>query len=338
MLLDQSCYAKLLVSGRDAAAALNRICANEVDVEVGRSVYTHWLNERGGVEADVTLTRLSADEYLVITGHPSQVRDLAWLRDHIDRESHVQCHDVTSNYAMFSLSGPRSRDILGALTDADLSNAALPFGSARCIDVGYARAWVQRRSFLGELGFELFPTADLSRHVRAELVRAGAPHGLQNAGFFAMNHCRVEKGFVHFGHDIGEDDTPLEAGLGFAVAFDKPGGFIGREALRRQAEAGPLETRLVNLRLRSATPAAGPYLHRNEPLWRDGLIVGHVTSGAWGFRLNGSFGLASVHRKGGVDAAWLRQAGFEVEVAGVRHAVDLQFAGFYDPAGARLRG
>jgi glycine cleavage system aminomethyltransferase T/glycine/D-amino acid oxidase-like deaminating enzyme len=337
VLVDLSCYGKLLISGPDAVQALNHVSANEVDVAVGRSVYTHWLNNRGGTEADLTVTRLAANEFLVVTGHTSQIRDGAWFRAHLDSAWNVQCHDVTANYAAFSIHGPRSREILQALTDADLSNGALPFGAAQYIDIGYARAWVIRRSFFGELGYELYPTTDLARHVYEEVIREGSPRGLVNAGFFAMNHCRLEKGFVAFGYDIAEDDTPLEAGHRFAVAFDKPGGFIGRDALIRQRDAGPVEFRLVSLRVQKATLAEGPYLFHNEPVWRDGAIVGYVSTGAWGFRLGGSFGLASVRKSGGVTADWLSQGGFDVDVAGKRHAVDLQFAPFYDPKSDRLR-
>jgi 4-methylaminobutanoate oxidase (formaldehyde-forming) len=239
---------------------------------------------------------------------------------------------------MLSVGGPRSREILQALTDDDLSNDSFPFGAARFIDIGYARAWVVRRSFLGELGYEIYPTTDVCRHIYDAVVDQGHQAGLCHAGFLAMNHCRLEKGFVHFGHDIAEDDTPLEAGLRFAVAFDKPGGFIGRDAIVRQRDAGPLENRLVNVRVPAATLRDGPYLLRNEPLWKDGSLVGYVTSGAWGFRLGHSLGMASVRRGGGVDAQWLRQGGFEVEVAGTRHPVDVQLGGFYDPRGERLRG
>lgn len=337
ILIDQSCYGKLLVKGPDAVRALNHVSANQIDVPVGRSVYTHWLNKRGGIEADLTITRLDADEFLIVTGHPSQVRDRAWLESNLDPSWHVQVHDMTSAYAMFAVSGPRSREILQSLSDSDLSNDALPFGEARHIDIGYARCWVLRRSFVGELGYELFPSTDLARHVYEELVREGGSRGMVHAGFLAMNHCRLEKGFVHFGHDVAEDDTPLEAGLGFAVAFDKPG-FIGREALIRQRDCGPIENRLVNARVLQASLEEGPYLLRNEPIWKEDELVGYVTSGAWGFRLGGSFGMASVKRKGGVTADWLREGGFEVEVAGVKHAIELQFACFYDPKGSRMRG
>jgi 4-methylaminobutanoate oxidase (formaldehyde-forming) len=338
LLIDQSCYGKLLVSGPDAVRALNRISANDVDVPVGRSVYTQWLNVRGGIEAEVTLTRLADQEFLVVTGHPSQVRDRGWFGGNVDPTWHVQCHDVTAGHAMFSVSGPRAREILQALTDVDLSNARLPFGAAQFIDIGYARAWVLRRSFLGELGYEIYPTTDLARQVYEALVREGTPRGMLHGGFFALNHCRLEKGYVHFGHDVGEDDTPLEAGLSFAVAFDKPDAFIGRDALETQRRAGPPENRLVNVRVRDATLQSGPYLYRNEPLWREGALVGYVTSGAWGFRLGGSFAMASVHHAGGVTAAWLAQGGFEVEVAGDRHPVEVQFGGFYGPKSARMRG
>jgi heterotetrameric sarcosine oxidase gamma subunit len=338
LLVDQSCYGKLLVSGADAARALNHVSANQMDVPVGRSVYTQWLNDRGGIEADVTATRLAEDEYLVVTGHPSQVRDRAWLRAHLDPGWQVQCHDLTAGYAMFSLSGPRAREMLQALTDADVSNAALPFGAARYMDLGCARAWVVRRSFTGELGYELYPTTDVARHVYEAVLQAGIECGLRHGGFLALNHCRLEKGFVHYGHDVGEDDTPYEAGLGFAVALDKPGGFIGREALLRQHAGGPPAARLVSLRLGDASLERGPYLLRNEPIWRDAAIAGYVTSGAWGFRIGASLGMAVVHRSGGVSAAWLAAGGFEVEIAGERHPVELQFAGFYDPGSRRLRG
>jgi glycine cleavage system aminomethyltransferase T/glycine/D-amino acid oxidase-like deaminating enzyme len=336
-LVDQSCYGKLLVSGPQAAEALNRVSANEMDVPVGRSVYTHWLNVRGGIEADLVVIRQSQQQFLIVTGPGGQVRDRCWFEANVPRELNVQIHDVSALYGMFSLSGPASRGILQALTDADLSSAALPFGHAQLIDIGYGRAWVLRRSYFGELGYEIFPTTDLCRHVYSVLIEEGKPRGLVNAGFFALLHSRLEKGFVHYGADISEDDTPLEAGLKFAVAFDKPGGFIGREALVRQRDAGPLEARIAKLRVCQATQSIGPYLYRNEPIWKSGEIVGYVTSGAWGFRLDASLGMASVWRRGGVTAGWLAEGGFEVEVAGVRHAVDLRFAGFYDPKDERLR-
>ena len=338
VLIDQSCYGKLRVVGPDAVRALNHVSANQVDVPVGRSVYTHWLNERGGIEADLTLTRLADDEFMAVTGHPSQVRDRAWLMSRLDPTWHVHCEDVTAGHAMFSIAGPRSREILQALTDEELSNDALPFGAAKFVDVGLGRAWVLRRSFVGELGYEVYPSTDLARHVYEELLREGASRGLVHAGFLAMNHCRLEKGFAHYGHDIAEDDNPLEAGLGFAVDIDKPGGFVGREALVRLRERGPLAHRLVSLRVEGATLDAGPFLLRNEPIWQGRELVGHVTSGAWGFRVGASLGMGWVKRAEGVTREWLATGGFEVEVAGVRHRATLQWEPFHDPKGERMRG
>jgi glycine cleavage system aminomethyltransferase T len=283
------------------------------------------------------VTRLADDEFLIITGHPSQVRDRAWFRAHIPGDWRVQCHDVTANHAMFALSGPRSREIVQALSDADLSNEALGFGHAQWVDIGCARAWILRRSFVGELGYEIYPTTDLARHVYEELLRVGAPLGLRHAGFFAMNHCRLEAGFVHFSHDVAEDDTPFEAGLKFAVALEKESDFIGRDALRRKLAAGPIENRLVNVKLAHASLDRGPYLLRNEPIWRGDELVGYVTSGGWGFRVNASLGMAYVRKAGGVTADWLVQGGFRVEIAGDQHEIDLQFASFYDPKKERLR-
>jgi len=244
---------------------------------------------------------------------------------------------VTAHYALYGLSGPKSRAILASLSGDDLLTQSLPFGMAREIDLGLARAWELRRSFYGELGFEIYPSTDFARHVYESLISAGAEYGLQHSGFLAMNHCRLEKGFVHYGVDLTEDDTPLEVGLKFAVAFDKPARFIGYEALVRLREAPLLVNRLVNLKVRDATLAEGPYLHRGEPIWQNEEIVGYVTSGAWGFRVGSSLALASIKCATGISAESLRSGEFEVEVAELRHAVDLELKGFYDPTGARLR-
>ena len=273
----------------------------------------------------------------MVTGHPSQVRDRAWFRAQLSDQWQVGIHDVTAQYALYTLSGPKSRAILASLTGDDLSTQSLPFDMAREIDLGLARAWVLRRSFYGELGFEIYPSTDFARHVYESLISAGAEYGLQHSGFLAMNHCRLEKGFVHYGVDLTEDDTPLEVGLKFAVAFDKPARFIGYEALVRLREAALLVNRLVNLKVRDETLAEGPYLHRGEPIWQNEEIVGYVTSGAWGFRVGSSLALVSIRCAMGISAESLRSGGFEVEVAGVRHAVDLKLKGFYDPTGARLR-
>ena len=339
VLLDQSMYGKILVQGPDAARALDRVSGARMEVAVGTSVYTQFLNPKGGIEADVTVTRIAEQQFLVITGHPSQIRDQAHIRRHADPDWRFEIFDATGAYGLLSLHGPRSRAILQALSGDDLGNAAFPFGAAREIDLCHARVWAIRRSFLGELGYELLIPVEFTAHVHEGLLRQGEPQGLRHAGMFALAACRLEKGFRHFGHDIAEEDTPFETGLGFAVALDK-GDFVGRAALRTQkADFGAATpNRTVAIRVHGATAQSGPYLIHNEPVWKDGALVGHVTSGGWGWRLGAMLGLATLHRAAGVTKDWIDAGGFTVQIAGRHHPVDAQLAPFYDPAGTRMRG
>ena len=253
------------------------VSANDVAVAPGRAVYTQWLNSAGGIEADLTITRLAEDSFMVVTGAAAATRDLDWLRRHTPAEARVAIVDVTGAEAVLAVMGPAARDLLQALTTADLSAAAFPFGHAQEIDIGYVPVRAQRTSYVGELGFELYAPSEMAHGVFDRLRAAGADHGLRLAGYHVFDSCRIEKGFRHFGHDIGPDDTPLEAGLSFAVKFDKPaskfGPFIGREVLARQRDARPLTKRLVQFRLND--PA--PLLYHLEPILRDGEIVGYLT-------------------------------------------------------------
>lgn len=338
VLVDQSMYAKLLVRGSDAVHALNRVCGAQMDVATGSSVYTQFLNERGGIEADVTVTRLSPDEFLVLTGHPSQIRDRMWIERHADPNWSFSVFDATAAYGLLTVHGPKSRDLLQSVSEDDLSNDALPFGAAAEIDIAYARAWVIRRSFFGELGFEVLISTEFSAHVFDAIEQAGQSHSLLPAGMFAMNQCRLEKAFRHFGHDIGEDDTPYETGLGFAVDLNKPD-FLGRDALLRQKQrATPPTDRLVSVAVKSADKKLGPFLSHNEPVWRDGIIIGHVTSGGWGHRVERLLGLASIHNGQGVSRDWIAGSGFEVQIAGEKHPIEVQLQPFYDPGAERMRG
>jgi heterotetrameric sarcosine oxidase gamma subunit len=332
-LFDQSSFAKFVLEGRDAAAVLNRICAAQVGVTPGKIVYTQWLNERGGIEADVTVTCESPERYLIVTACASQTRDLAWLRRHIPAAAHAVAVDVSAGYAVLGLMGPQSRQLLAGLTDADLASEAFPFGSSRIIDLAYARVRASRITYVGELGWELYVTSDCVQSVYEEIIGAGVGCGLVHAGYHAMNSLRMEKGYRHFGHDIGEEDTPLEAGLGFAVSFDKPGGFIGREALLAQREQG-VRRRLVNFRLE----ASEPLLYHNEPIWRDGRIVGRLTSGMFGHTVGAPLGMGYVENAGGaVSAEWVAAGRYELEVAAERLPAIASLRPFYDPTGLRVR-
>ncbi|MEM6987096.1 MAG: aminomethyltransferase family protein, partial [Pseudomonadota bacterium] len=339
VLLDQSMYAKLLVQGPDAVHALNKVCSAQLDIAVGTSVYTPFINANGGIEADVTVTRLQNDQFLVVTGHPSQLRDQYWIRAHAAANWRFEVFDATSAYALFTVHGPNSRALLQSLSNDDLSNTALPFGAAREVDLGHARARLIRRSFLGELGYEILVSTEFCQGIYDELFKFGEAQGLVHMGMFAMNACRLEKGFRHFGHDIGEDDTPYEAGLGFAVDLDKHE-LMGRERLVAQSASGlsALTDRLACIRVPGLTAEQGPYLIHNEPMWRDGAIVGHVTSGDWGWRTGSMVGIAALSLANGVSLQWLEAGDFSVQIAGEFYPCDVQFKPFYDPRGERMRG
>jgi 4-methylaminobutanoate oxidase (formaldehyde-forming) len=337
-LFDQTCFAKFLVQGADSGAILNRMSAANIDVPPGRIVYTQWLNERGGIEADLTITRLADQEFMVVTSAVCQTRDLAWLRRHIAASAGAHCTvtDVTAGVAMLGVMGPLARELLQGVSGADLSNAAHPFGYARDIEIGYACVRASRITYVGELGWELYVPAEHCLDVYERLLAAGEPLGLRLAGYHAMAACRVEKGYRHWGHDIGDEDTPLEAGLGFVVAWDKPGGFVGREALLAQRTRASLPKRLVQVMLQDSSPHA-PLLYHEEPILRDGVIVGSIKSGAWGHRLDRSIGMGYVSCESGVTREWLESGQWEVEVACQPHAASVQLQPWYDPKNERIK-
>lgn len=333
-LFDHSCFVKIAVDGRDACKVLNSICANNIDVPVGKIVYTQWLNENAGIEADVTVTRLSETSFLVVTISTSQRRDFAWLRRHIPAEANVFIRDISSGLPMLALMGPRSRELMQVVSPADFSNKAFPFGTSREIDLGYARVRASRVTFVGELGWEIYIPTEFATHVFDCIVEAGAQFGLRLGGFFALNSMRMEKGYRHWGHDIGEEDTPLEAGLSFAVAMNKPGGFIGRDALHKQVASGTSKRRLVQFALINPD---SPLLYHQEPIWRDNHIIGSITSGAYGHRICGSLGMGYVENEGGVDDEYLSALPLEVEIAWKRYPVRSQFKPWYDPLAERVK-
>jgi 4-methylaminobutanoate oxidase (formaldehyde-forming) len=337
-LFDQTCFAKFMVQGADACSILNRLSTANLDVPPGRIVYTQWLNERGGIEADLTITRLGSQEFMVVTSAICQTRDLAWLRRQIAAHPGARCTvtDVTAGIAMLGVMGPRSRELLQQLSGADLANAAHPFGHSREIEIGYARVRASRITYVGELGWELYIPAEHCLDVYEQLLAAGAPQGLRHAGYHAMGAMRVEKGYRHWSHDIGDEDTPLEAGLGFTVAWDKPGGFLGREALVEQRARGTLRKRLVQVMLHEASPEA-PMLYHEEPILRDGRIVGSIKSGAWGFRLERSIGMGYVSCDEGVTQEWLASGHWQIEVACRLWPASVQLQPWYDPRNERIK-
>jgi 4-methylaminobutanoate oxidase (formaldehyde-forming) len=325
-----------MVEGRDACKVLNNISANNVDVEPGRIVYTQWCNERGGIEADLTVTRLEENKFLVVTGAVPQIRDMAWLKRQTPDDAHCVSTDITSGLAMIAVMGPNSRALLQKLSGADLSNAAFPFGTSREIEIGYARVRASRITYVGELGWELYIPTEFVAHVFERLVEAGAEFGLTPAGMHTMNNCRTEKAYRHWGHDMSDEETPIEAGLGFAIAWDKKGGFIGREALLKQKALPVLPKRMVCIALEDSS-AAAPMMYHEEPIYRNGVIVGSTTSGAWGHRVNLSLGMGYASNESGVTKDWIESGKWEVELAWKRYGAKVQLQSFYDPKGERIK-
>ncbi len=336
VFFDQSSFAKFHVEGADACKVLNHISANNVDVAPGRIVYTQWLNDRAGIEADLTITRLTGDSFLVVTGCAPQTRDFSWLKRNTPQGARCMAVDVTSGLPMLSIMGPKSRALLERLSGEDLSNSSFPFGTSREIEIGFARVRASRITYVGELGWELYIPAEFAAQVFETIVEAGREFKLTPAGMHSMNNARMEKAYRHWGHDIADEDTPLEAGLGFAVNWDKSGGFIGRDALLRQRAKAPLEKRLVCLAMND-TSATTPMIYHEEPIYRDGILVGSTTSGAWGHRVNRSLALGYVRNADGVTADWIKQGKWEIEIAWKRHAAEVQFESFYDPKNLRIK-
>jgi 4-methylaminobutanoate oxidase (formaldehyde-forming) len=330
-LFDQSSFAKFRLEGPDALSTLQRLCANDVDVAPGRIVYTQMLNGRGGIEADLTVTRLAADAFVVVTAAASSTHDADWVRRHLG-DARAVLTDVTSAFAVLGVMGPRSRTLLARVTDADLSNAAFPFGTSRDVWVASAPVRATRITYVGELGWELYVPTEFARAAYEVLVPAGEDLGLRHAGYHAMDSLRIEKAYRSWGHDLGNEDTPLQAGLGFAVRLDKAVAFIGRDALIEQ-HGRPLTRRLVVFLLDDPEPL----LYHDEPIWRDGEMVGRITSGAYGHTVGRSVGLGYVTHAGGVDDAFVATGRWEIEVACERLPARAQLAPPYDPKSLRIR-
>lgn len=336
-LFDMSAFGKFRVEGPDAEPVLQRICANDVAVAPGRCVYTQWLNARGGIEADLTVTRLGETSFLVVTSAATTRRDFTWLTRHIPEGARCVALDVTSGEACLAVMGPRARDVLQALTTADLANAAFPFGAARDIELGMAIVRAHRITYVGELGFELYMPTEFARGVFEAIMAEGAKHGLRLAGLHAMDSLRLEKAYRHFGHDIGDEDHVLEAGLGFAVKTGKAksafGDFIGRDAVLRKREVG-LARRLLQFKLSDPEPL----LYHTEPIIQDGKVDGYLTSGGYGHTLGAAIGLGYVSCHPGESPEALLAARYEVEVAGVRVPATASLEPMYDAKGVRIRG
>lgn len=330
-LFDQTSFAKFMVTGPDAAAALDRLSAACVDIEPGRVVYTQWCNDRGGIEADLTVTRLAAEEFMVVTSAACETRDWARLRRGC-RGFNAAIKDVTGSQAILGLMGPAARAVLGSITGASLTNEDFPFGAARTIEAAGIEVLALRMSYVGELGWELYTPNHQAGALFDALTAAGEPHGLRLAGYHAMNSLRLEAGYRHWGHDLSGEDTPVEAGLGFAVGWDKQADFIGRAALEAQRHQ-PRTKRLIQFRLEHPDLM----LYHDEPIRGDGRIVGRVSSAMWSYTEDRCLAMGYVNHPEGVTQDWLEAVRFEIEVALQPVAATPSIRSFYDPRSQRVR-
>lgn len=328
-LFDMTSFGKIRVEGRDALAFLQRLCAADMDVEPGKIVYTQMLNNRGGIECDLTVTRLSETAFFLVVPGATLQRDLAWLRRHLGDEF-VVITDITAAEAVLCVMGPKSRELMQAVSPNDFSNEAHPFGMAREIEIGMGLARAHRVTYVGELGWEIYVSSDMACHAFEALEEAGADLGLKLCGLHTLDSCRTEKAFRHFGHDISDEDHVLEAGLGFAVKTDK-GDFIGRDAVLKKREDG-LQRRLVQFRLEDPEPM----LFHNEAVIRDGKMVSYLTSGNYGHYLGAAVGLGYVPCED-ESAADVLASSYEIEIAGKRHKAIASLKPMYDPKAERVK-
>ncbi|MBU3000277.1 FAD-dependent oxidoreductase [Roseovarius nubinhibens] len=328
-MYDMSSFGKIRVEGPDAEAFLNYVGGGDYSVPVGKIVYTQFLNSRGGIEADVTVTRMSETAYLVVTPAATRLADQTWMERH-KGNFNVVITDVTPGEGVLAVMGPKARDVLQAVSPNDFSNEVNPFGTAQEIELGMGLARVHRVTYVGELGWEVYVSADMAGHAFETLYEAGQAHGLKLCGMHMMDSCRIEKGFRHFGHDITAEDHVLEAGLGFAVKTAKPE-FIGRDAVLRKKDEG-LAARMVQFKLTDPEPL----LYHNEPVIRDGEIVGYLSSGSYGHALGGAMGLGYVPCKG-ESAADVLASTYEIDVAGTRVRAEASLKPMYDPKGERAK-
>ncbi len=332
-LFDLSSMSKILVQGPDAEATLNLLSGNNIAVPVGQCVYTQWMNARGGIQADVTVTRLAEDRFLVVAAEMFHRRVEAILRRGSAVDARVQVTDVTSGYTLLSVQGPGSRDLLSEVTLADLDNAAFPYYTAQQIDLHHGLGLALRMSFVGELGWELYVPTEFALSVYDRIIEVGSEFGLLHAGMETLESTRTEAGRLDYGLDMENSDSPLEAGLGFAVDFDKPGGFVGREVLLAQREERPYKSRLVQFLLEDPEPL----LYGEEPILRDGDPVGYLRSGAYGHTLGGAMGFGYVENEAGVTADFVKAGNFEIQVAGACYSAKASLSSMYDPQNLRVR-
>jgi sarcosine dehydrogenase len=331
-IFDQSSFAKYEVSGPDALAALSHICANDVTKPVGRLTYTQLLNTRGGIEADLTVARLADDRFYIVTGTGFRTHDLAWIREHIPQGADVRIEDITEDHGTLSLMGPHARDVLEKVTSADVSNSAFPFAHVREIDIAGHTVRALRVTYVGELGWELHMPIGATGEIFDALMREGKPWDIRPVGYRALESLRLEKGYRAWGSDITPNDTPHEAGLGWAVRRNSNTGFVGQQALAALA-GQPLTKRFAGFVIDDPDAV----LVGRETILRNGQPVGYLTSGGYGYTIGKSVGYGYVRNEDGVSNGFLEDGDYELVIAMVRFPARIGLKPFVDPANAKVK-
>jgi heterotetrameric sarcosine oxidase gamma subunit len=332
IVMDMSFMSKFLVQGRDAGKALDHISANSVNGPTGMITYTQWLNQEGKLEADLTVSKLADDKFMVVVTDTMHRHAETWMKRHFPENAHAFVTDVTSGYGQLNLQGPKSRELLQSITSTDLSNEAFPFRTAKEIDIGFARVLCVRITYLGELGYELYIPAEQATHVYDRIVEAGKAFGLKHAGLKALASLRMEKGYRDYGHDIDNTDNPLETGLGFAVDWKKDS-FLGKEALAKAKAAGPMTRRLVQVLCKDPEPL----MYHAEIVLRNGKPVGYVRAASYGHTLGGAVGLAMIEAGEPIDAAYLSNGSWELEINGKKYPALASLKPLYDPEMKKIK-
>ena len=324
-----SSFGKIRVEGVDALNFCQRICGNNVDIDIGKIVYTQMLNIKGGIESDLTVTRLKDDCFLFVVPAATLVRDLSWLNRHKEN-FHVVITDVTASEAVLVLMGPNSRNLLSEISPNKLDNNNHPFGSAKEIEIGYGIARAHRISYVGELGWELYVGSDQACHIFEVLREAGEKYDLSLCGLHSLDSCRIEKGYRHFGHDITDEDHVLEAGLGFAVKKEKED-FIGKDAVIKKDNNG-LSKYLYQFQLEDPDLM----LFHNEPIYRDGELVSYLTSGNYGHFFGNAIGMGYIPlKKETIDS--VERSSFHIEIAGTMAKASISSRPLYDPLSKKIK-
>ncbi len=333
ILMDMSFMSKFMVQGRDAGKVLDYVSANDVDKELNRVTYTPWLNKYGKLEADLTVAKLEQEKYLVVVTDTMHRHAETWLKKNISDDKHAFVTDMTSAYAQINIQGPKSRELMQAVTLADMSDKAFPYRHIEEISIGYAKAFCGRMTYLGELGYELFIPTEQALHVYDTLVEAGKEFDLCHAGLKALGSLRMEKGYRDYGHDMDNTDDPFEAGLGFTVKLDKPSDFIGKDVCIEKKAQGPLKRRLAQVLVKDPEPM----LYHAEIITRDGKNMGYVRSGSYCYTLGGATGLFMIEADVAVDQAFIDQGKWEINIAGKVYPAQVSLKPLYDPENKRVK-